>query len=118
MTAPTQLWFNPRCSKARATKALLEDRHEPIQLIDYQATPPTRTQLDTLMQQLGIDDPREMMRPKEAAYAELHLADATREALLDAITTHPILLERPIVVRGDRAVIARPPEKLAELFES
>ena len=65
---------------------------------------------------LGIDDPRAMMRTGEAMYKELELADADRDALLDAMTKHPILIERPIVIRGDRAVIARPPEKLLELL--
>ena len=57
-----------------------------------------------------------MMRTGEATYAELGLADQTGEALLDAIATHPILLERPIFVVGDRAVIARPPERLLDLL--
>ena len=65
---------------------------------------------------LGIDDPRQMMRTGESVYSELGLADADRERLLEAITEHPILLERPIVIVGDRAVIARPPEKLLDLL--
>ena len=66
---------------------------------------------------LGIDDPRQMMRTGEPVYAELALDDATPATqLLEAITRHPILLERPIFVVGDRAVIARPPERLLELL--
>ena len=65
---------------------------------------------------LGIEDPREMMRTGEKTYSELGLADAGSERLLEAITEHPILLERPIVIVGDRAVIARPPEKLLDLL--
>jgi arsenate reductase len=68
------------------------------------------------MRQLAIDDPRQMMRTGEAVYTELGLADATPDELLAAITTHPILLERPIFVVGDRAVVARPPERLLELL--
>jgi arsenate reductase len=65
---------------------------------------------------LAIDDPRQMMRTGEPVYAELGLEIATPAQLLDAITSHPILLERPIFVVGDRAVIARPPERLLELL--
>ena len=65
---------------------------------------------------LSIDDPRQMMRTGETVYKELDLATADRDALLDAMTKHPILIERPIVICGDRAVIARPPEKLLDLF--
>jgi arsenate reductase len=70
------------------------------------------------MKQLEISDPRQMMRTGEDAYAELGLADAGADALLEAIATHPILLERPIVVNDGRAVIARPPERLLELLET
>ena len=65
---------------------------------------------------LGIEDPREMMRTGEPVYAELGLGDRPRSDLLEAITKHPILLERPIFVAGDRAVIARPPERVLELL--
>ncbi len=78
--------------------------------------PPTVDDLRTLMTMLAIDDPRQMMRTGEAAYAELGLVHATPDRLLEAITSHPILLERPIFVVGDRAVIARPPERLLELL--
>ena len=65
---------------------------------------------------LGIDDPRLMMRTGEPVYAELALDGRTADALLEAMTRHPILLERPIFVVGDRAVIARPPGRLLELL--
>jgi len=65
---------------------------------------------------LGIDDPRQMMRTGEAVYKELGLASADRDALLDAMAAHPVLIERPIVIRGDRAVIGRPPERALELL--
>lgn len=85
-------------------------------MVRYLDVPPTQQELKRLMALLGIDDPRPMMRTGEALYAELRLQDATRDELLDAIVAHPILLERPIFVCGDRAVIARPPERLLELL--
>jgi arsenate reductase len=66
---------------------------------------------------LGFDDPRQMMRTGEPVYRELGLANASRDQLIAAMVEHPILIERPIVIRGDRAVIARPPEKLLDLLD-
>ena len=112
----TQLYFNPSCSKCRTALALLDERGVRAEIVRYLDTPPTRGDLDRLMQQLGIDDPRQMMRPGEPAYTELGLAEASHDDLLQAITTHPVLLERPIFVVGGRAVVARPPERVLELL--
>ncbi|MDB5067352.1 MAG: arsenate reductase, partial [Chloroflexi bacterium] len=84
--------------------------------VEYLDERPSRADLERLMAMLGIDDPRAMIREKEPQYAELGLATASRDAVLDAVVQHPILLQRPILVRGDRAVIARPPERLLELL--
>ena len=65
---------------------------------------------------LGTDDPRAIVRTGEAVYKELNLGDADRDVLLDAMVANPILIERPIVIRGGRAVVARPPEKLLDLL--
>ena len=87
-------------------------------VVDYLKVAPTVSELQELMEQLGITDPRQMMRTGEDIYVELDLVDQSGTALLEAIAAHPILLERPIVVRDGRAVIARPPERLLELLES
>jgi arsenate reductase len=110
--------FNGACSKCRGARALLSERGVDAVYREYLVDSPNRAELEHLMTLLGIDDPRLMMRPGEAEYAELGLADAGPDALLDAIVAHPILLERPIVIRGDRAVIARPPERALELLDS
>jgi arsenate reductase len=110
------VYFNPTCSKCRGARDLLADADDDVRYVEYLQTRPDRAELERLMRLLGIDDPREMTRTGEAVYKELGLADATADELLDAIAAHPILLERPIVVRGDRAVIARPPERLLELL--
>lgn len=114
--AETTVYFNPRCSKCRSARALLEERGTQASYVHYLDDKPTRPELERLMRQLGISSPREMMRTGEAIYAELGLADAGDARLLEAIVAHPILLERPIVVRGERAVIARPPERLQALW--
>ena len=113
------MYFNPRCSKCRTAEGLLQERGIDAEIVRYLDEPPTIDDLRRLMTLLGIDDPRAMMRTGEPYTQELQLARCRwrRRALLRAIAAHPILLERPIVVRGDRAVIARPPERLLELLD-
>ena len=111
-----ELYFNPSCSKCRTAQALLADKGVEAEVVRYLDVPPTRQDLLRLMAMLGIDDPRAMMRTGEPVYGELGLGQASVDELLDAITAHPILLERPIFVVGDRAVVARPPERLHELL--
>lgn len=111
------IWHNARCSKSRQAKAILtDDLAVDVEVREYLKEPPTRDELVSLMALLGIDDPRDMMRTGEDAYRQLGLADADSDELLDAIVEHPILLERPIVVRGSSAVIGRPPEQVTGLF--
>ena len=111
-----QLYYNPSCSKCRTADSILKEKGIEAQVVRYLDAAPTVAELRALMQLLGIDDPRAMMRTGESVYSELGLADASAEQLLQAIAEHPILLERPIFVRGDRAVIARPPERLLEII--
>jgi arsenate reductase len=111
-----QVYVNPSCSKCRTALSLLEERGIQADTILYLDEPPTAADLRALMQLLAIDDPRLLMRTSEPVYAELELDQVAGDALLESITRHPILLERPIFVVGDRAVIARPPERLLELL--
>jgi len=111
-----QIFVNPSCSKCRAALSLLEARHMEVETVHYLDHPPTTAELERLMRLLGIDDPRQMMRTGEPLFAELALHDRSRGELLNAIARHPILLERPIFVVGQRAVIARPPERVLELL--
>ena|SRR5579884_1071127 len=110
------LYFNPSCSKCRTADSLLRDRGAEAELVRYLDTAPTVEDLRRLMGMLGIDDPRQMMRTGEPVYAGLGLDEGSADSLLEAISAHPILLERPIFVVGDRAVIARPPEKVLDLL--
>jgi arsenate reductase len=111
-----RLYVNDECSKCRSALAILDEHAVEAEHVRYLDEPPTVADLQRLMALLAIDDPRQMMRTGEPVYAELGLENATPGQLLDAITSHPILLERPIFVVGDRAVIARPPERLLELL--
>jgi arsenate reductase (glutaredoxin) len=116
MADDVTVYFNPRCSKCRTARDLLGACEIDATYREYLVDAPDRAELERLMGLLGIDDPRQMMRTGEPVYAELGLGDAGPDELLDAVAEHPILLERPIVVRGDRAVIARPPERVHELL--
>lgn len=116
MSEEVIVWHNTRCSKSRGACALLDERNVNVTVVRYLDEPPSRAELERVMGLLGISDPRQMMRTGERVYAELGLADADADAMLDAMTRHPILIERPIVIRGDRAVIGRPPERLLELL--
>jgi arsenate reductase len=113
-----EILHNPRCSKSRQALQRLHDAGvEPV-VVDYLAAPPSRARLERILRLLGIDDPRAIMRTGEAIYHELDLAHVTdRARLLAALTAHPILIERPIVIRdGARAVVGRPPERVDELL--
>lgn len=114
----TTVWFNPSCTKCRGTRDLLSEHGVEARYAEYLQEAPSRQELERVMGLLGIDDPRQMMRTREDLYADLGLAGANHDELLDAMVAHPILIERPIVIRGDRAVIGRPPERVLELFES
>lgn len=113
----TTVWFNPSCSKCRGARDLLGEQGVEAQYVEYLRETPSRQELERVMRLLGIDDPRQMMRTREDLYGELGLANASHDELLDAMVANPILIERPIVIRGDRAVIGRPPERVLELLQ-
>jgi arsenate reductase len=110
------LLHNPRCSKSRAAKALLEERGVPFEVRLYLEAPLTRAELAALARRLGRPA-REWVRRGEAAFAAAGLRpDSDEDAVLDAIAAHPELLERPILVHGERAVVGRPPERVLDLL--
>ncbi|HEV7535000.1 MAG TPA: arsenate reductase (glutaredoxin) [Acidimicrobiia bacterium] len=110
------VWFNPACSKCRTVQGILAERGVEADYVRYLDHAPDRAAIGAVLSRLGTDDPRSIMRTGEALYKELGLAGADREALLDAMVAHPILIERPIVIRGDRAVVGRPPENVLDLL--
>lgn len=112
----TQIWHNPRCSKSRATLALLEEQGIEADIVEYLKTPPTAEALSAVLKKLGMK-PAQLIRTGEAAWKESGLtADSPDDALIDLMIREPILIERPIVVHGDRARIGRPPESVLGLF--
>lgn len=110
------LYHNPRCSKSRDTLALLQARGITPEIVDYLETPPDRDTLQILLRKLGMQSARQLMRTQEARYQTLQLESADESALLDALVAHPQLLERPIVINGDRARLGRPPEAVLAIL--
>src|SRR5690554_799843 len=105
------IYHNPRCSKSRQTLALIEEKGVEPTIVKYLEETPTKDALQKIIQKLGISV-RELLRKGEDYYKENNLADnsLTDSQLLDAMIAHPKLIERPIVVKGNKAVLGRPPE--------
>jgi arsenate reductase len=114
----TRLYHNPRCSKSRATLELLRERGIEPTIVTYLDTPPSPAELRALLDMLGISA-RELVRTGEPEFAGLGLADqsTSEEQLIQAMADHPRLIERPVFVHEDRAVIGRPPERVLELLD-
>ena len=112
-----QMLHNPRCSKSRQTLALLEENGVDVQVIQYLNTPPTKLELETLLDKLAISA-RDLLRKGEDDYKNLNLnnPNMTEEQLIDAMVSHPKLIERPIVIKGDKAIIGRPPETVLDIL--
>ena len=111
------LYHNPRCSKSRDALALLRSQGQEPEVILYLETPPNAKQLKALLAKLGLGA-RDLLRKGEDAYKELNLAapGLSEAALIKAMVEHPKLIERPIALRDDKAVIGRPPETVLQLL--
>jgi len=112
----TTIWHNPKCSKSREALKLLEEKGGSFEVFKYLDTPPSREEITALLKKLGISA-RELMRTKEDLYKELGLAEVNdEEKLIDALAEYPKLIERPILIEENRAVIGRPVEKTVEFL--
>ena len=111
------IYHNPRCSKSRQTLALIEAAGQDVSIRRYLETPIHLSELNDLLDQLGFEDPRQLMRRNETVYKELKLkAVEDPERLKEAMLSNPKLIERPIVSDGKKAVLGRPPENVKALF--
>lgn len=113
-----EIWHNPRCSKSRATLALLQEHGVEPTVRRYLDDPPSRAELEVVLTELGTEDPLTLTRTGESAFREQGLKGADRDTLLDALAADPTLIERPLVRSGDRAVLGRPPENVLPLLGS
>jgi arsenate reductase len=112
------IFHNPQCSKSRGALGILNERGIPHEVVEYLKTPPDRGALARILALLG-GPPGALVR-RDARWRELGLAEGdvgTREQVIEVLLRHPELMERPVVVAGDRAVIARPPERVVELLD-
>lgn len=112
-----RIYHNNRCSKSRATLALLEEHGGEVEVVNYLDTPPGAAELAVLLKQLGMTA-RELLRTGEAEYQSLGLDDPALDddALIAAMVAHPKLIERPIVVANGKAVLGRPPESVLAIL--
>ena len=117
MTDTLRVYHNARCSKSRSACQLLEERGLGFEVVEYLKTPPSRDELAAVLAKLGMTA-EALVRKGEAIYkTEFEGRTLSEAEWLDALVAHPILIERPIVVRGERAVVARPPEKALALLD-
>lgn len=111
------IYHNPRCSKSRQTLELLKAKGAEPEIVLYLDDTPSKTEIQDILKKLGISA-RELLRKKEDAYKEHGLADTalSDEKLIEAMISAPKLIERPIVVSGNKAVLGRPPENIEVFF--
>ncbi|WP_404339336.1 arsenate reductase (glutaredoxin) [Pseudoalteromonas mariniglutinosa] len=111
------IYHNPRCSKSRETLALLEAHAVQPNIVEYLKNPLDSAQISVLVKQLGFSSVRQLMRSKEDIYKQLDLKSQDDEQqLIAAVVAHPKLMERPIVVKGTKAAIGRPPENVLSIL--
>ena len=117
MSKNVRIFHNPKCSKCRLTMGILDDKGVDTTVVEYLKTPPNTVELSEILDLLGLE-PRDLMRKHEAPYKDNDLdnADLSREQLIQAMIDNPILIERPIVINGDKATIGRPPEKVLDIL--
>jgi arsenate reductase len=111
-----KIYHNPRCSKSRQTLQLINDANAEVEIVEYLNAIPTKKELKDILNKLGLKA-EDILRKGEAAYKENFKGKIlTNDEWLDAMITYPKLIERPIVVKGDKAVLGRPPENVLELL--
>lgn len=112
-----KVYQKPTCSKCRSTLSILRDRGVDFEAVNYYETPLGEAELRGLIDKLGVG-PREVMRKDEAVYRELEIGkrELSDDELIKLMVENPDLIQRPIVVRGERAVLCRPPENVEELL--
>ncbi|MEE8588561.1 MAG: arsenate reductase (glutaredoxin) [Sulfurimonadaceae bacterium] len=112
-----QIWHNPRCSKSRQAMEILQESGVEADVVKYLDVEPDETMIKEVLGKLGIHA-KELMRTKEEIFKELKLENVEDEGvLIRAMSRFPKLIERPIVIKGDKAVIGRPPEKIVEFLK-
>jgi arsenate reductase len=117
MSSDIRIYLNPKCTKCRLSMQLLDDNGITPEVVEYLNQPPTVAELTEILDLLALA-PRELMRQHEAPYKELNLSNdsLSHDELIQAMVDNPILIERPIVIKGNKATIGRPPEKILDIL--
>ena len=117
MSSEVRIYYNPKCSKCRLSMQLLNDNDISPDVVEYLNQPPTIAELREILDLLSLT-PRELMRQHEAPYKALNLGDdsLSQDELIQAMVDNPVLIERPIVIKGNKAAIGRPPEKILDIL--
>ena len=111
-----KIYHNPRCSKSRQTLSIIQEKGVEVEIVEYLKYPPSNNELKEVLNKLGMK-PEQILRKGEAIYKEKYKGNSfTDDEWIEIMTSNPILIERPIVVRGDNAVMGRPPENVIDLF--
>ena len=110
------IWHNPRCSKSREALQILQENNSKIEVVKYLQSNPSKKEIQEILSKLDLSA-RELMREKEDIYKELNLKDELdEEKLIEAMVEYPKLIERPVLIKGDKAIIGRPTSKIAEFL--
>jgi arsenate reductase (glutaredoxin) len=109
------IWYNPKCGTCQKVRAAVEAKGHKPRLVEYLKAPPSVQDIDDACRKAGIE-PQQLARQKEPVYASATARCKTRQDWLEALHENPVLIERPMVILEDRAIIARPPERLDELL--
>jgi len=112
-----KIWHNNNCSKSREAKQILEDQNIEFEVFEYLKNTFTKNDIELIMLGMGITDPKDMLRKKEAEYKELDVENKSKDEILDIMVNTPKLVERPIIIKKEKAVIARPMENLTNLLK-
>ena len=114
---PVTIWHNPRCATSRRVLAMIRNKGIEPHVVEYLKTPPSIKEIKAVLAKLKVE-PRGLLRRKEPAYRAEKLDDEklSDAAIIRAMIEHPILIERPVVLAGRRAVLARPPERVFEVI--
>ena len=111
-----KIYHNPRCSKSRKTLAIIREKGEEVEIVEYLNNPPNKIELKEVLKKLGMK-PGQIIRKGESIYKENYKGKSyTDEEWIEIMANNPILMERPIVVKGDKAVMGRQPENVMDLF--
>ncbi len=111
------IYHNPRCSKSRKTLQLIEENNSGVEIIEYLKSPPSKSEFKNILKALNMK-PREVLRKNEPEYKALGLDDQSlsEDQIIDLMLANPMIIERPIVVAGNRAVLGRPPENVLDII--